>query len=645
MIRAFARKIPNMTACFKRCLFILVPFSFMVLLYLSLGTTIVQRTMPSMNQMNQANNTLNKIIRGAGKYTGYSVGGANPNNSGTSAPKEKQTRFFISGSYTGRLGNLMFEYAGTLGIAKSNNFTMLVNEKHELYKYFNLSGISTPSGKPNKTVRIGENGCCKFTSRLMDIKPKRNVTVGLYLQSFKYFQNVSMKIRREFTFHDDISATAKEFIANVTKMEKNLTLVGIHVRRGDLLSKDKIKFGYTTPNTTYFIHAMNYFRKKYSNVKFIVCSDDRKWWEKNMNLTNVVISKGTKAEEDMAILSKCDHMIISTGTFGWWAAFLANGTTIYYNNWPGVNTALGRQTKHEDYFMPHWIPMGEDGPLVKIPTPKESSSSAKYYIGGAYTGRIGNLMFQYAARYAIGRANNLTVLTRNNSELHNYFKLSALRAKTGMPENDTRMFESGCCRFTKSLTKIEPKKNITLHTYLQSYKYWYNISNEIKRQFVFNEEIDRNATKFHTGVTGNANNVTVVGIHVRRGDIANMQRFINFGYTVPNLTYYDDAMNFFRNKFNNVKFILCSDDITWSVENFKKFPDVIISNGNSPVEDMAILSKCGHMIMSTGSFGWWAGFLSNGITVYYENWPRLSSKLSQQVVKEDYFPPGWIPMT
>jgi len=33
---------------------------------------------------------------------------------------------------------------------------------------------------------------------------------------------------------------------------------------------------------------------------------------------------------DLAILSACNHTIIYTGTFIWWAAFLAGGESIYY---------------------------------------------------------------------------------------------------------------------------------------------------------------------------------------------------------------------------------------------------------------------------------------------------------------------------
>ena len=38
--------------------------------------------------------------------------------------------------------------------------------------------------------------------------------------------------------------------------------------------------------------------------------------------------------------------------------------------------------------------------------------------------------------------------------------------------------------------------------------------------------------------------------------------------------------------------------------------DVIISRGNTPCVDLAILSVCDHVIQSVGTFSWWAAYLS-----------------------------------
>jgi len=76
------------------------------------------------------------------------------------------------------------------------------------------------------------------------------------------------------------------------------------------------------------------------------------------NNTSVVFSNETNlAAADLAILSRCDGVIMTTGTFGWWGAWLANKTTIYYSNWPSPGSPLAEKFDRKDFFPPEWIPM------------------------------------------------------------------------------------------------------------------------------------------------------------------------------------------------------------------------------------------------------------------------------------------------
>ena len=60
---------------------------------------------------------------------------------------------------------------------------------------------------------------------------------------------------------------------------------------------------------------------------------------------------------DLAVLSSCDAVIVSTGSFGWWAAWLANKTTVYYANWPRPGTGFDQLLNRTTYFPAQWIPM------------------------------------------------------------------------------------------------------------------------------------------------------------------------------------------------------------------------------------------------------------------------------------------------
>ena len=58
----------------------------------------------------------------------------------------------------------------------------------------------------------------------------------------------------------------------------------------------------------------------------------------------------------MAILSSCKHMIMSLGTFGWWAAYLRmfEGETFYYA------TPFERSLNYYEHFPTHWTPVFDE---------------------------------------------------------------------------------------------------------------------------------------------------------------------------------------------------------------------------------------------------------------------------------------------
>jgi hypothetical protein len=72
--------------------------------------------------------------------------------------------------------------------------------------------------------------------------------------------------------------------------------------------------------------------------------------------TPTITVSDRQPENDFVVLSNCDHVITSVGTFGWWAAWIANGVTTYYK-WPvQPNTYVGNQYNKDftDFFYPNW---------------------------------------------------------------------------------------------------------------------------------------------------------------------------------------------------------------------------------------------------------------------------------------------------
>jgi galactoside 2-L-fucosyltransferase 1/2 len=73
------------------------------------------------------------------------------------------------------------------------------------------------------------------------------------------------------------------------------------------------------------------------------------------NAPVVVMSREHTTEQDLAILSACNHTIMTVGTYGWWAGYLAGGTTVYLRNFPAARSELDRWFSRDDFFPPDWI--------------------------------------------------------------------------------------------------------------------------------------------------------------------------------------------------------------------------------------------------------------------------------------------------
>jgi len=188
--------------------------------------------------------------------------------------------------------------------------------------------------------------------------PRRNVSLLHYLQSYKYFEEVEDLLRVDLTFKQDVLETARRWLEERTPdewREVQFMRVLIHVRRTDYISREGIEDGWPLPAIDYFQRSVSYFTVCLERVQFVVLSDDPDWCRKHINAPNVVYSSGNSPAVDLAIASLCDHAIITVGSFGWWAAWFANGITITHKDIPRNGSMLAKRLHRDDYFKPQWI--------------------------------------------------------------------------------------------------------------------------------------------------------------------------------------------------------------------------------------------------------------------------------------------------
>lgn len=169
-------------------------------------------------------------------------------------------------------------------------------------------------------------------------------------------------------------------------------------------------------------------------------------------------------------------------------------------------------------------------------------------------------------------------------------------------------------------------QSIILRRYIQLPQLVLTWVQDIIQEFKFKEKLIINSQQVlrmanPTGING----TTFVGIHVRRTDYI---RYLKRRYNTSSadVDYYLAAMKYFEGKYENVKFIVVSDDPKWCKQNIVRKQNVYISmkHTNWPGQDLAIMAACNHSIIDYGSYGVWGAILAGGETIVY-NASRLST--------------------
>ncbi|XP_061181961.1 galactoside alpha-(1,2)-fucosyltransferase 2-like [Saccostrea echinata] len=285
-----------------------------------------------------------------------------------------------------------------------------------------------------------------------------------------------------------------------------------------------------------------------------------------------------------------------------------------------------------------------------------SYNDSKEIVCVNFKGRLGNLMIEYVFLYIIAKIKRLYPIVPENSELFEIFNiqrttLSAIKKPKNACSKLPLQKERWGLSYDENLLSVPPSKGVRFDGYYQSWKYWIKYEEEIRDIFTFKESIRKKAYTQMRDILNqmkfiaNKDNV-VVSVHIRRGDYATKGHY-KYGKLTPNETYYANAMDYFKNRYRKVLFIVGSNDLEWSKKALANETNVYYSTGNSAAEDIALLSLANHTIMSVGTFGWWIGWMARGTSIYYKNIFRPGSDFAKEFRNnsvDDFIYPGWIPM-
>lgn len=241
------------------------------------------------------------------------------------------------------------------------------NDLKKMFKQISIPSYKSHCVNPFK---------CEFVNRLYSKKllaetgQNCNIKLVGHPISVHLFAPYKNQLQQDLTLSTCMSIQAKHFLEKIA-IEKSIdepTFVGVHIRRTDYeaaLQKDRKSKGFYL-SKAYYWSAMDHFRHYFTNVIFVIASDDQEWCHQHFaNVADIVFTTTPKnlklasAERqvllDMSILISCHHSIISFGTFSFWSAYLKKqGTVIHVDN--DYNN-IGYDTKHSNETWTHWIPL------------------------------------------------------------------------------------------------------------------------------------------------------------------------------------------------------------------------------------------------------------------------------------------------
>ncbi len=175
--------------------------------------------------------------------------------------------------------------------------------------------------------------------------------------------------------------------------------------------------------------------------------------------------------------------------------------------------------------------------------------------------------------------------------------------------------------------------------FFQSYKYFDNISSEVRKRLSFIYPLDQ-ANQLIVSQITTSNSIS---LHIRRGDYVFWEKF-NSSHVLCGLDYYEKGIEHIQQKTKNCRFFIFSDDPKWIRANMK-FDYVLIEGnvGENSWKDMYLMSLCKHHIIANSTFSWWGAWLNpstDKIVIAPQKW--FGNETNEEM--KDLCPPEWIRM-
>lgn len=248
----------------------------------------------------------------------------------------------------GGLGNQMFQYAIARSLSikldcplklDTSWFIDQLDRKYALDEFSFSCEIVLETEKPPSKIK---NKLDRIRGRFL--KPKKmgvplflekkfqvnddffNIKEPVYLQGYwqseLYFKEIESQIRKDFCLENQLTEDRQK-IATEIQAENSIS---VHVRRGDYITNPSANKHHGTCPADWYHSMMQKMAEQKKAPVFFIFSDDPEWAKSN--LPNhwpchfIQPSSDGKDQQDMALMSACNHHIIANSSFSWWGAWL-----------------------------------------------------------------------------------------------------------------------------------------------------------------------------------------------------------------------------------------------------------------------------------------------------------------------------------
>lgn len=257
----------------------------------------------------------------------------------------------------GRLGNQMYEYAALLGIGAELGYDVAIPaaDRHQLAGCFAITAPVLRRRDLRRIKHVHTEPTVGWSDAYRSIRDGTDLRG--FFQSPRYFPDREV-VRREFSFHAPIRKAAEAAEQRWRALAPDRALVGVTVRRGDyqLHPEQFVPLW----STGFYDRAMTCLRDLLGpgvEPQYLVSSDEPDWCRSQFVGDDVHVIGADDGIDDvaqLALLARCDHLIIANSSYSWWAAWLNDarrrpgepiGSTIAAARWWGDDCAYPEATR------------------------------------------------------------------------------------------------------------------------------------------------------------------------------------------------------------------------------------------------------------------------------------------------------------